>query len=142
MMYSICKQFHLHQAGFLHYVTLTLSIPGRPGIKGAPGRGPFGPPGFTGHKGDKGRAGLPGVYICAIKDVNGYRCGSQPDMYDDNNRNVLLCLSTCSHFFGPVGVVAKLSREHRSHYMCVGGKPVRDLVGKHVLCSRSKGFCR
>lgn len=21
-MYSICKQFHLHQAGFLHYVTL------------------------------------------------------------------------------------------------------------------------
>lgn len=62
MMYSICKQFHLHQAGFLHYVTLTPSIPGRPGIKGAPGRGPVGPPGFTGHKGDKGRAGLPGQY--------------------------------------------------------------------------------
>ena len=79
-MYSICKQFHLHQAGFLHYVTLTFSIPGRSGIKGSPGRGPVGPPGFTGHKGDKGRAGLPGVYVCATKDVNVCQCGSQPDM--------------------------------------------------------------
>lgn len=63
--------------------------------------------------------------------------------YDDYNRNVLLCNSTCSHFFSSVvDAVAKLSREHRSHFMYVGGKPVRDLVGKHVLHSRSKVLCR